>query len=327
MLSIKSFKLTIIMLFTALACGEANAQSAQQINAHPANFTLDTPFNVVASQDEPQSEAFAKKISAFVRRQKLATATTSNITSRRNIIITQKEQIGQYTKEVDCYLLKVTKDNIFIQYTTSTALFWAYDAFVSKFKVKESFFQKMMKKRKCYIEAYEIISTEGEESGTDLVRLVSNPLTIDKIKERIEKSLGSNITTLFVELISVNGCALKCHTIDLFNPNASYTIPTAISVAQFEELNQFASNLGVTLIPIVELSAENNKPLTEFTGHPVHSAEGLRFSKSLLKELCDGTTVSTICIGKKQTDSLIQAKYTTPLVELLHKYGKRAVVQ
>lgn len=318
-LKFKAVSFIILLVGTIFGVQSVNAQ-----NQSIANFTLTTNFNIVADINQPTSELLAKKISSYLRKKDITTSTISNITSHRNIIINHVSSIENFADK-DAFSLYVTKDNIYIKFTSSTSSFWAYQALIAKLGSKQNIINKLSKKNKYLFYATSIASNEGEESGTDLIRFVTTSKSMAELKERINKAQSANISTLYIEILTTKGCKLKCNTIDIFNPNQSYISDGSITISQLEELNEYAKSLDITLIPIIDLSSGENNPLSTFTGHPIHTAEGLRFSKALLKEVCDGTTLDTVCIGYKIGDETIKTKYIEPLVELLHHNGKKVI--
>lgn len=288
-------------------------------------FSLVTKFNIVSMPEQPMSELLSKRIADFLKRKGLTTAVRSNIETSRNIIINYVDIIEGYGRGDNVYRLKITKNNILIEYTSSTALYWAYDALIKQFVENHSFATKIFKKNKFYFEKSYIVSNEGDESGSDVIRLTAGTLNEKRITEHINKALLSNISTVYIELLTSKGCKLRCKSIEVFNPTSNYLSSDAITIDELERLNQYAQSMGISLVPVLDLSNPENEILTQFTGHNIFSVEGLRFSRALLKEVCEGTSVMVVCLGRKVNDEMTQLKYIDPLVEMLHKNGKRAV--
>lgn len=299
------------------------SKSALESKVEP--FALETPFNIVYMPTQPSSEVLAKRIASFLKNKGVETSTISNIQSSRNITITLVESIGGYEKGEDAYYIKITKNNVLIEYTSSSSLSWALDAFTSRYHEKQSFIQKLSKRKKTYIEGFELMTNKGEESGSSVIKLVSSDLTYNNIKGRIKGALASNNTTIYLQLLSKDGCALRLNAIELFNPSAQYSQINSLTLAQLEELHDYAMTLGVTLVPYLDFSKESNPPFEKFTGHKIYSAEGLRLSKAMVRELSSISTLSSVCLGAEVKDELIKKKYIDPLTEILHKLGKRSV--
>lgn len=295
-------------------------------NSKIGNFSLGKKFNVVTKPDQKMSMLLSKRITDFLKTKGINNAVRSNISSTRNIIINHLDMIENYGRGEHAYRIKVTRDNIIIEYTSSMSLYWAYDAFIIGFVDKQNIITKVIKNKRFFIKEMNITSNEGKESVSDMIRISSETLTIQRIKNHIDKAATSNILTIYIELLSKKYCKLNSRSINVFNPNGSFASKDAITVEELESLNQYALSVGVTIVPVLDFSSADNEKFISFVGHKTFSVEGLRFSRAILNDLCKGTSLTQICLGRKINDKLIQLKYIDPLVDMLHKNGKRAVV-
>ncbi|MFI3268580.1 MAG: hypothetical protein R3Y51_07695, partial [Rikenellaceae bacterium] len=263
------------------------------------DFNLSTGFNVVYMPDQSLSELLSRQVVSFLEKNKIHTSVSSTVESQRNIIINYVDLIEGYGRGTDAYKVKITKNNIFIEFTSSKALYWAYDALVKQYNHDSSIMAKLVKNKKKAFKEGLIISDKGRQARTEVVSLSDNLFSEENIKKQIDNAIVSNATTIFLELLTSEGCKIKCNTIELFNPNIEYASGDAVTIDEFNKLCEYAKDMGVTLIPVFDFSNSENNLLTEFTGHEVFTVEGLRFYRSLLKEFSENASFNTLCLGKK----------------------------
>lgn len=293
--------------------------------AKVSDFSLATDFNVVYMPNQSLSELLSKQLVSFLKNKDVNTSVCSSVESTRNIIINYVDFIEEYGRGTDAYKLKITKNNIFIEFTSSKSLYWAYDALTSQYNLNTGISSKFIKsKSKCFKEGL-FLADNGDEAGSEVVSLSTNVFSEENIKKQIDNAIITNSTTVFLELLTDAGCKIKCNTLSLFNPNEQYASKDAVSIDEFNEICEYARSVGVTLIPVLDFSSSKNDLLAEFTGHQTFTVEGLRFYRALLKEFSEKASFETICIGEQVNDELIQKKYIEPLVSIAKSYKKNVV--
>ncbi|MFI3262433.1 MAG: hypothetical protein R3Y26_05945 [Rikenellaceae bacterium] len=326
----KLFILSFIMFvpFTLLANDEYEELLNHYMKYETAkidDFSLASGFNIVYMPDQSLSEVFSKQISSFLEKKEISTTVGSTLEGQRNIFVNCVDLIEGYGRGEDAYKVKITKNNVFVEFTSSKSLYWAYDALVKQYNVDSSIKSRVLKsKKKAFKEGF-LVNNDGVKTGSEIVNLSGNLFTEENIKNQINNAIGSNATTIFLELLTSEGCKIKCSTMELFNPNVQYASGDAMSIEEFNRICEYADEMGVTIIPVLDFSNSNNEPLTQFTGHQVFTVEGLRFGRALLKEFSEKATFSTLCLGKKVEDELIQKKYINPLISIANSYDKRVV--
>lgn len=179
------------------------------------------------------------------------------------------------------------------------------------------------------IRCYELLGgmiKDGRIAGADIVDwgarkskalgsidLASKPRPMDEIERQIRANRSS---TLYVVLVNSNKWQLR-NTV-FTNVNSKYPFQAAYTVAQVNQMTEIARREKVTLIPRMELLAENAE-FRAITGHSIFSVEGMRFVRALLEEYAQQVNFKKLSLGKRT--SAVDNRYMEFIMQLAERCG------
>ncbi len=296
-------------------------------SAVTAHFNLGKSFHIVASHEDKEGMQAARKIDAFLQ-TKGVHAEVTNVKARRNIIVQQVQSIPTVAPEIqDAYLVEVSKNQVLVRFTSPLSAVWAYNAFVSLYGQRDNVLSKITKKNKNYLKGDRLIATQGEEGDSDVVDFTKQEgADVARAKAVIDQCKKNDILSVYLVFVSGQGWKVESDVMKLVNPFDNLCASGGFDYRSVNEIGDYAADNGVTVIPVFDFVSEDNPCFLQFTGHPVHSVEGLRFSRAFLDEFCKRTSFETVSLGRKVDDEEIRRKYVVPLVEVLEKHGRKAVL-
>ena len=292
-----------------------------------ADFSLDTPFNVVAAVEDDEAQTLAKNIVAFLKSHGNNNAVRTNSLDKRNIILSKANDLEDVSGSEDIYSMRVTKNSIILNFTSTTAMYWAYGAFVSHYTEKQNFFQKLMKKKKSFIKGIDVVENSGDDTAWGILDLVHRATDIASVRKDIQGCLSKNVSTVYMVFISPRGFKVESDVLKMMNPSGVLCSGGGYTYDEINEIYLYAKSKGVEIIPVFDFATEENPAFFSYTGHNVHSVEGLRFSRAFLKEFMEKTSFPSVCLGKEPEDVKVREKYINPLADVINAEGKSAVVQ
>lgn len=292
-----------------------------------AKFSLEEPFSIVSVQEDAQALSFSRRLNKFLAEKGCNVMTMSNIMAGRNIIISSVDKIPGTSQDTqDAFSVLVTKDMIEVHFTSAVAMNWAFSTLIADYDDSGNFFSKMFKKSKPHFAPLNHIGSTGDEAGSDIIDLTGRTASMPDVERKLRACLANNITTVYLVFVSGKGWIIESNILKLVNPTEPVVAAGGYTYEDINKMYIVATNLGIEIVPVLDFVSAENKVFEEFTGHPVHSTEGLRFSKSLLKEFCQKTHFTTICIGQEPTDPVVKRRFVDPLIEDATAAGRKCVV-
>ena len=293
-----------------------------------ASFNLEKSFSIVASQEDKEGLLAANKIDAFFKKKGLSHSMVTNVKSRRNIIVQQVSTIPTVSPGTqDAYLVEVSKNQVLVRFTSPLSAIWAYNALVSLYTERDNVLSKLTRKMKRHLRGERLIATQGEGVDSDVVDFTKQAgADVSRAKSVIDQCKKNDILSVYLVFVSGQGWKVESDVMKLVNPFDNICESGGFDYSAVNEIGRYGEESGVTIIPVFDFVSSDNPCFEQFTGHPVHSVEGLRFSRAFLEEFCKRTSFETISLGRKIDDEEVRRKYITPLVEVLEKHGRKAVL-
>lgn len=292
-----------------------------------ADFSLESSFNIVSSFEDKPSSALSDKVFKFLSKKGVDKAMQSQVVAGRNIVIKKVDKLDSNPQAVDAFAINVSKNRITIHFTSPLSATWAYNKFKTLYNNKENIFTKITKKDKRSIEGVAISDINGEDGVSDIIDMVVKQSDMAGAKALIEKCFKNDILTVYMVFISKDGWKVKSSSVmDLVNPKEDICKRGGYNYSDMEELNRYAKEFGIEIIPVLDFTTQDMSYFVETTGHSIHSIEGLRFTKAFIDEFCSKTSFETISLGFKTENADVIRKYIKPLVEIVEKNKITAIM-
>ncbi len=319
---------TIIVLTVLLAIPNLFAQQntsqtiagGANIQYKEGNFSIDKPFNIVYDLSNHYEEILSMRIAMFLT-EKGGVPTQSNVASTRNIIIHQADKSFD-TQHKDEYSILVYKDYIDIKFTTAKSMRWAFAKFKELYGEKKSIFSS---KKKGFIAYTKISATTGHDVGAITLDLTTTPMTLFELTTKVAEAVERNVSTIYITLVSPEAWLIESKTFELINPKEDITQGKGYSLTDLKVLYDYSQNQGIEIVPVIDLSSKGNQTFKRFTGHRIHSVEGLRFTRAFTQEFCQSVVFDRVCFGEK-IDNKSQDRYIMPLVDIARDNSVEAII-
>lgn len=229
---------------------------------------------------------------------------------------------GVPSQEPDAYSISVYKDYIDIKYTSTTSLRWVSDALFSLYNEKKGLLSKGITN---YIASGKVCKWKGDSAKGAIFDATVANYTVSQLITELSKLVSNNISTIYLYLITADGWKIENRTMHLVNPKEDITKGRGYRSTDLEVILEYARKEGVEIVPVVDFTTSDNALFKQFTGHEVHSVEGLRFTKAFIRELCESCNYERISLGG-QIENSVQEKYLSPLVVIVKENGKEPII-
>lgn len=289
-----------------------------------SEFSLEKSFSIVVSPDDAVAQAFAAKLQLFLEMRGITTFGFSNFAAARNITASTVDNI----KGGGSYSINVGKDLVTVNFTSSASMNEAYAALVARYTDKKGFFKRLTRKnnRRFASEETEAVGTASVSERADVIDLVSQSVDCETVKARLNKASAAGVTTVYMVFMNDKGWKMNSSAMSLVNPEAPVPAGRCYSYSQVREIKSAADNMGMKIVPVIDIATAENPAFESFTGHPVHSTEGVRFTRALVKEFCRNTGFGTVCLGDDPGDETVARRFIEPVVAEIELAGGTAVM-
>ncbi len=296
-------------------------------NGKIANFDLKRDITVCSNSTELKSTTMlCNRIAELLRDAGSNDVKISRNRGDHTIHVNKVDMIVGVNQSIkDAYCIKVYKNRIELQYMSAKSMAWAFNALKKLIVKEQSFLQGIFNMSSLYIQSASLCETTGSSGGFEIVDITQNKMNVATLKNHISSAALNNKFVIYLKIVSTEGVAVKSEIINSVNPFLELA-NGGISYGELNELQQFAQENGIELIPLLDLISEQNIYFEEYTGHKIHSTEGLRFSLALVNEFALKTDYTVICIGGEPANDTIKVKYVNPIVELFNTYGRDVVI-
>ncbi|MFI3314633.1 MAG: hypothetical protein R3Y04_03105 [Rikenellaceae bacterium] len=329
-------RITLILVLFSISY-QAIAQKQKAVFSHKetpsiksreklANFDLNREITIFSGTNSNENLTICNRVLELLRSKGIENVKVSRTRGDFNISISRADSIvGVDSNIFDAYCMKVYKNEVDIQYMSTKSMAWAYQALIKIIYEHQSFLQKIADKKSVYIQASSLCETSGSSGGFEIVDLTLNKMNLTTLKSHINSAALNNKFVIYLKLISSEGVAVKSQTMNSINPFIELA-NGGISYSELNELLAYANSNGIEIIPLLDLTTNENKYFEYYTGHKIHSTEGLRFSKTIASEFAQKTNYEVICIGGEPADQVTKTKYIDPIVELFNSLGRDVVI-
>lgn len=291
-----------------------------------ANFDLDREITINGSESHHETVMFCNRIAELLRSVGCDDVKISRSKGKYNINIEKVDMIiGVDSTIHDAFCMKVYKDDIHLQYMSTKSMAWAYQALRKIIVEHQTLLQKAFNSKSLFVQASSLCETTGATGGFEIIDIVDTKMSVTAFKNYISRAALNNKFVIYMKVVSTKGVAVKSELINSVNPFIELA-SGGMSYGELNELNSFATENGIELIPMLDFVTEENEYFENYTGHKIHSTEGLRFSKAMINEFAIKTNYEVICIGGEPTNREVKEKYIDPLVELFNTYDRDVVI-
>ncbi len=289
-----------------------------------SEFSLEKNFSIVVSPDDAVAQAFAAKLQLFLEMRGITTFGFSNFAASRNITASTVDNI----KGGGSYSITVSKDLVTVNFTSPASMNEAYTALVAGYTDKTGFFKKLTRKNnRRFVNAGTVAVSEPESSDkADVIDLVSQSVDCETVKSRLSKASAAGVTTVYMVFMNDKGWTVNSSAMSLVNPEAAVPAGYCYSYSQVRDIKSAADNMGMKIVPVIDIATAENPAFESFTGHCVHSTEGVRFTRALVKEFCRNTGFATVCLGDDPGDETVARRFIEPVVAEIELMGGTAVM-
>lgn len=305
---------------------QKNSSASVKSNDKLADFDLDRTITIFSSSSQSENAMFCSRVAELLKNVGSQDVKIARSHGASNINIEKVSMIVGVDRTItDAYCIKVYKNRVDIQYMSTKSMAWAYQALRKIIANKQSFLQKMFGQRSLYIQASSLCETSGATGTFEVVDVTENHMNVEALKKHISSVAMNNKFIIYLKLVSTEGVSIMSELISSVNPFIELA-NGGLTYVQLNELHDYANRNGIELIPLLDLVSEDNTYFENYTGHKLHSTEGLRFSKGLINEFALKTKYEVICLGGEPANGKIKEKYIDPLVEVFNTYGRDVVI-
>lgn len=322
---------TALLLFAATTTNAAepaifNGLFNKNKSSHIADFDLEKPFNIVVAPGDGPAQAFAKKMQTFLETKGVRTSKISNAASERNMVVSTVGSINNVFSDI--YYINTGKNTIVVNFTTPEAMNWSFVALSSAYNDKPTFFKKLFHKGARRFLAMSVVSDKGFEMAdrVDVINLTAGVADVESVKTKLHKASAAGASTVYMVFFDAKGWSVNSPSMDLVNPNEPQPLSPSYEYSQIASIKRAAYDLGMDIVPIIDIAKAENDVFYNFTGHPIHSTEGVRFLKAFVKEFCRNTGFETICLGDYPEDQTVIRRFIEPVVSDIESLGCKAVM-
>ncbi len=286
-----------------------------------ADFSLEKSFSIVVSPDDAVAQAFAAKLQLFLEMRGITTFGFSNFAASRNITASTVESV----KGGGSYSIRVEKDLVTVNFTSPATMNEAYAALIAGYNDKTGFFKRMMRKNNRRFTSVDAVPTDiSTADRADVIDLMSQGIDCEAVKARLHKASAAGVNTVYMVFMNDKGWKIDSRAMSLVNPEAS--VERRYSYSQVRDIKSAADNMGMKIVPVIDIATAENPVFESFTGHPVHSTEGVRFTRAMVKEFCANTGFGTVCLGDDPGDETVARRFIEPVVVEIEQLGGTAVM-
>ncbi len=329
---IKVIFIAICMLFSGINSA-ISTPTTQNINnasikrdANITDFDLDREITIYSTSTTDDSKLMCNRVIDLLKNTGCSDVKISRKPGNYNIHIERVNQIfGVDSTISDAYCMKIYKNEVKIEYLSTKSMAWAFQALRSNIVRSQNIFQKMFDLSSLKIQASSLCETSGISGSFEIIDLTKNPMNIETLQKQINTAAMNNKFIIYLKLVSSEGVAIKSEMINSVNPFIEIS-NSGMSYGQLNEIFKMATDNGIELIPLLDFVSSDNKYFEQYTGHKIHSTEGLRFSRVLASEFAMLTNFNVVCLGGEPSDIKIKEKYLDPLVEIFNVNNKDVVI-
>ncbi|MEG1934391.1 MAG: hypothetical protein RR141_00225 [Rikenellaceae bacterium] len=305
---------------------QKKSSASVRSNGKLSNFDLAREITIYSSSAQGENAMFCTRVSELLKSKGSPDVKIARSKGAYNINIEKVSMIVGVDRTItDAYCIKVYKNSVDIQYMSAKSMAWAYQALRKIIVENQSFFQRIFGQKSLYIQASSLCETSGAQGTFEVVDITENHMNVETLKKHISSAAMNNKFIIYLKLISTTGVSVMSELISSVNPFVELA-NGGLTYGQLNELHDFANKNGIELIPLLDLVSEDNTYFENYTGHKLHSTEGLRFSKGLINEFALKTKYEVICLGGEPANGKIKEKYIDPLVEIFNTYGRDVVI-
>ena len=325
----KRFAAALIVLISAdVYAGEPFAAISGIWDKMPfagtTEFSLEKDFSIVVSPDDAVAQAFAAKLQLFLEMRGITAFGFSNFAAARNITASTVDSV----KGGGTYSICVGKNLVTVNFTSPAAMNEAYTALIAGYTDKTGFFKRLTRKNnRRFVKADEVPSKAPVTADrADVVDLMSQSVDCETVKARLHKASTAGVTTVYMVFMNDKGWKINSSAMSLVNPDAAAPAGHCYSYSQVRDIKNTADNLGMKIVPVIDIATAENPAFEGFTGHPVHSTEGVRFTRAMVREFCLNTGFGTVCLGDDPDDETVARRFIEPVVAEIEHAGGTAVM-
>ncbi len=301
-------------------------QSSIKREAKIADFNLDREITVYTTSNTSDSKMMCNRVTELLKSSGCTNIKNSRKAGTYNIRIEKVGSIYGVDSTInDAYCMKIHKDEVIIEYLSAKSMAWAFQALRSNIVKSQSFFQKMTGGHSLKIEGSSLCETSGISGSFEIEDLTKYPMNTQTLENHINNAVMNNKFVIYLKLVSTDGVAVKSEMINSVNPFVEIS-QSGLSYSQLNHIYKTATDNGIELIPLLDFVSEENVYFENYTGHKIHSTEGLRFSKVLVSEFATHTSFEVVCLGGEPSDENIKEKYLDSLVDIFNQNGKDVVI-
>ncbi len=286
------------------------------------DFVLEHRFGIVAESDDRLAVMFANRLQSFLEGKGVAAVGLSSGMASRNIVArTVAVEGNDHFCSVD-----VDKGMVVVEFSSAESMGWAYVALTESYTDTKGLFKRAAGKGDRRFAAMETtVSAAVAEQRPDVIDLVALPVDAEVVKQRLEQALSAGSATVYMEILNKNGWKIESRTMKLVNPDDMQPAGACYSFAQIEQIRQAADKMGMELVPVIDVSSADNKAFERFTGHDIHSTEGVRFTRAFVREFCYNTGFRGICLGAENEDETIKRRFIKPVADEVVRAGREVI--
>ncbi|MDE7355892.1 MAG: hypothetical protein K2N21_03865 [Rikenellaceae bacterium] len=286
------------------------------------DFVLEHRFGIVAESDDRLAVMFANRLQSFLEGKGVAAVGLSSGMASRNIVARTVSREG----DVHFCSVDVDKGMVVVEFTSAEAMNWAYSALTDSYTDTKGFFKRSSGKGDRRFAAMETtMSTAVAEQRSDVIDLVALPVDVEAVKRRLGQALSEGCATVYAVMLNRSGWKMESRTMRLVNPDDVQPAGECYSFAQIEQIRLAADKMGIELVAVIDVSSPDNKAFKSFTGHDIHSTEGVRFTRALVREFCYSTGFKNICLGAESEDETIKRRFIKPVEDEVVRSGREVV--
>lgn len=286
------------------------------------DFVLEHRFGIVAESDDRLAVMFASRLQSFLEGKGVAAVGLSSGMASRNIVVRTVSREG----DVHFCSVDVDKGMVVVEFTSAEAMNWAYSALTDSYTDTKGLFKRSSGKGDRRFAAMETtMSTAVAEQRSDVIDLVALPVDVEAVKRRLGQALSEGCSTVYAVMLNKSGWKIESRTMRLVNPDDVQPAGECYSFAQIEQIRLAADKMGIELVAVIDVSSPDNKAFKSFTGHDIHSTEGVRFTRALVREFCYGTGFKNICLGAENEDETIKRRFIKPVEDEVVRSGGEVV--
>ena len=287
-------------------------------------FGLEKRFSIVTSPNDAVAQAFADKLRIFLQRSGVADFDLSNFASSRNIMAASVDSI----KGGGNYSVDVSKNLITVNFTSPSGMNGAYSALTAGYTDRVGLIKRLANKR---YRRFTKVEHSGRQSVSaseriDIIDLLAHDVDCQAVKGRLHDASSAGATTVYMIFMNEKGWRIESPVMSLINPDDLPPAGDGYSYPQIREIKSTADNLGLKIVPVIDIATAYNPAFEQFTGHAIHSTEGLRFSRALAKEFCSNSGFPTLCLGKEPEDKAAVRRFIEPVAAEIEAIGGMAVM-